>query len=85
MLIVLVSSLALGQGAMPAGQQPQTTKGAVIKGKAPVNKEVLKVKLPRAQEAITAKRAESDSAQFGQGADFQHAARRVEWWTFRQA
>jgi zinc protease len=52
MLIVLVSSLALGQGgATPAGQQPQTTKGAVIKGKAPVNKEVLKVKLPRAQEA----------------------------------
>jgi predicted Zn-dependent peptidase len=52
MLIVLVSSLALGQGGgMPAGQQPQTTKGAVIKGKAPVNKEVLKVKLPRAQEA----------------------------------
>jgi len=49
MLIVLVSSLALGQG--PAGQEPQTTKGAVIKGKAPVNKEVLKVKLPRAQEA----------------------------------
>src|SRR3982751_530425 len=52
MLIVLVSSLALGQGGgMPAGQQPQTTKGAVIKGKAPVNKEVLRVKLPRAQEA----------------------------------
>src|SRR5438045_9054819 len=51
MLIVLVSSLALGQGgAMPADQQPQTTKGAVIKGKAPVNKEVLKVKLPRAEE-----------------------------------
>jgi predicted Zn-dependent peptidase len=50
MLIVLASSLALGQGA-PAGQQPQTTKGAVIKGKAPVNKEVLKVNLPRAEEA----------------------------------
>ena len=51
MLIVLVSSLALGQGGVPAGQQPPTTKGAVIKGKAPVNKEVLKVKLPRAEEA----------------------------------
>jgi len=49
MLIVMVSSLALGQG-MASGQQ-QTTKGAEIKGKAPVNKEVLKVKLPRAQEA----------------------------------
>ena len=50
MLIVLVSSLAFGQGGAPAPQQ-QGTKGAVIKGKAPVNKEVLKVKLPRAEEA----------------------------------
>lgn len=48
MLIVLASSLALGQGGAPMTQQ--TTKGAVIKGKAPVNKEVLKVKLPRAEE-----------------------------------
>ena len=46
MLIVLVSSLALGQ----TSQQPQTMKGAVVKGKVPVNKEVLKVKLPRAEE-----------------------------------
>jgi zinc protease len=52
MLIVLMSALGLGQGgATRAGQQTQTTKGAVIKGKAPVNKEVLKVQLPRAQEA----------------------------------
>ena len=50
-LIMLVSSPALGQGTAPAGQGGQTTKGAVIKGKAPVNKEVLKVKLPRAEEA----------------------------------
>ena len=50
-LIVLMSSSALAQGGAPAGQQPQSTKGAVVKGKAPVNKEVLKVKLPRAQEA----------------------------------
>lgn len=50
MLIVMVSSLALGQGA-PAGQNPPSTKGAVIKGKAPVNKNILQVKLPRAQEA----------------------------------
>ena len=49
-LIALVSSLALGQGGAPAGQGGQSTKGAVIKGKAPVSKEVLKVKLPRAQE-----------------------------------
>src|ERR1051325_11204389 len=50
MLIVLASSLALGQAGAPPQQQP-TTKGAVMKGKAPVNKEVLKVKLPRAEEA----------------------------------
>ena len=50
-LIVLVSSLAFGQGAPQTGPGQQTTKGAVIKGKAPVNKEVLKVKLPRAEEA----------------------------------
>jgi len=49
-LIVLVSSLAFGQGGMQSGPGQQTTKGAVIKGKAPVNKEVLKVKLPRAEE-----------------------------------
>ncbi len=53
MLIVMVSSLALGQGA-PGGQAPPSTKGAVIKGKAPVNKNVLQVKLPRAQEASLA-------------------------------
>jgi zinc protease len=50
-LVMLVSSLAFGQGTAPAGQGGQTTKGAVIKGKAPVNKEVLKVKLPRPEEA----------------------------------
>src|SRR5690349_11558429 len=47
--IALVSSLAFGQGGAPT--QQQTTKGAVIKGKAPVSKEVLKVNLPRAEEA----------------------------------
>jgi zinc protease len=50
-LIVLVSSMAFGQGGAQTGPGQQTTKGAVIKGKAPVNKEVLKVKLPRAEEA----------------------------------
>src|SRR4026209_531835 len=49
LLIVLVSSLALGQGGQ--AQAPPSSKGAVVKGKVPVNKEVLKVKLPRAQEA----------------------------------
>ena len=51
MLVALVSSLAFGQGGQAPAQQQQTTKGAVIKGKAPVSKEVLKVKLPRAEEA----------------------------------
>ena len=50
-LIVLVSSLVFGQGGPQSGPGQQTTKGAVIKGKAPINKEVLKVKLPRAEEA----------------------------------
>src|SRR5215213_1851775 len=53
MLVALVSSLAFGQTLVqtrPSTQAP-TTKGADIKGKAPVNKNVLKVKLPRAQEA----------------------------------
>ncbi|HET9478001.1 MAG TPA: hypothetical protein VFO72_01565, partial [Pyrinomonadaceae bacterium] len=51
MLVALVSSLAFGQSGPAPAQQQQTTKGAVIKGKAPVNKELLKVKLPRAEEA----------------------------------
>ena len=46
--------MALGQGGAPAGQNPPSTKGAVVKGKAPVNKNVLQVKLPRAQEASLA-------------------------------
>ena len=52
-LVLLVSSLAFGQGGatQAPAQGPSTTKGAVIKGKAPVNKEVLKVKLPQAEEA----------------------------------
>jgi len=35
----------------PPQQPPPSTKGVVIKGKAPVSNEVLKVKLPRPQEA----------------------------------
>jgi zinc protease len=49
MLVALVSSMAFGQGSM-APQAP-STKGAVVKGKAPVNKTVLRVKLPKAEEA----------------------------------
>src|SRR5258707_3513176 len=51
LLTILASSLVFAQGAMGTGPAGQTTKGAVIKGKAPVNKNVLKVKLPKAQEA----------------------------------
>jgi zinc protease len=50
-LIALVSSLGFAQGGAPGSQQPPSTKGAIVKGKAPVNKNVLKVKLPRAEEA----------------------------------
>lgn len=48
-LIALVSTFALAQAGAtrPSGQ---STKGAVIKGRAPVNKNVLSVKLPKAQE-----------------------------------
>ncbi len=48
-LVAMVSSFGLGQGAPP--QSGSSTKGAVIKGKAPVNKTILKVKLPKAEEA----------------------------------
>ncbi len=49
-VITLLCSIALAQGGAtgPAGQ---TTKGAVIKGRAPVNKTILSVKLPKAEEA----------------------------------
>jgi len=45
----LVMAPVLAQNPPPAGQS-QSTKGAVIKGKAPVSKEVLKVKLPKPYE-----------------------------------
>jgi predicted Zn-dependent peptidase len=47
-LIALMSSVVFAQ--VP-GQAPPSTKGAVIKNKAPVNKDILKVQLPKAQEA----------------------------------
>ena len=47
--VALLGSATFAQVPAPAGQ-PQSTKGAVIKGKAPVNKEILRVKLPRSQE-----------------------------------
>src|SRR6266850_5538732 len=45
-----VSGISAQQGGM-SSQTPSSTKGAVIKGKAPVNKNLLKVKLPKEQEA----------------------------------
>ena len=45
----LIMAPVLAQNPPPAGQS-QSTKGAVIKGKAPVSKEVLKVKLPKPYE-----------------------------------
>ena len=49
-IAALTSGTYAQQGGM-ASQTPSSTKGAVIKGKAPVNKNLLKVKLPKAQEA----------------------------------
>jgi predicted Zn-dependent peptidase len=51
LLFAFISAGAgLAQGPAP-GQTGQSTKGAVIKGKAPVNQKILKVSLPKAQEA----------------------------------
>jgi predicted Zn-dependent peptidase len=51
LLVAAFASVAFAQQGGTAGQNPTSTKGAVIKGKAPVNKKVLQVKLPAAQEA----------------------------------
>ncbi|PYS51320.1 MAG: hypothetical protein DMF68_04750 [Acidobacteria bacterium] len=45
-----VMPIAAQKGGAPP-QQGQSVKGADIKGRAPVNKEILKVKLPKAEEA----------------------------------
>jgi zinc protease len=47
--IASFATVVCAQG--PLQQQTGTMKGAVIKGKAPVNKNILRVKLPKAQEA----------------------------------
>src|SRR5947207_3132110 len=49
--IAAFASAVWAQQGGSAGQNPTSTKGAVVKGKAPVNKNVLHVKLPPAQEA----------------------------------
>ena len=50
---IFSSGLCLAQGPT-SGPVGQSTKGAVIKGKAPVNKKLLKVNLPRAEETTLA-------------------------------
>ncbi|MFO7692446.1 MAG: insulinase family protein, partial [Vicinamibacterales bacterium] len=50
MLALCAVPLAQGAGQSPAAQAPPS-KGVVIKGKAPVSNEILKVTLPRPQEA----------------------------------
>jgi predicted Zn-dependent peptidase len=52
LILALVSATALAQGGMQpqAGPAGQGVKGAVIKGRAPVSKDLLKVKLPKAEE-----------------------------------
>jgi zinc protease len=52
--VICIAAFASGIQAQQGGmssQTPSSTKGAVIKGKAPVNKKLLTVKLPKAQEA----------------------------------
>jgi zinc protease len=49
-LTLCAAGVGMAQGPV-SGPPGQTTKGAVLKGKAPVNKQLLKVKLPRAEEA----------------------------------
>ncbi|MBI3940621.1 MAG: insulinase family protein [Acidobacteria bacterium] len=51
--LVLAASLAFSSAQAPVpppGPQGQSIKGAVLKGKAPVSKEILKVQLPKPQE-----------------------------------
>jgi predicted Zn-dependent peptidase len=50
-VVVFVSSLAIAQGSATPQQTGQAIKGVDIKGRAPVNKEILRVNLPKAREA----------------------------------
>ena len=50
-IALLVTSASAVYAQESAGQNPNSTKGAVIKGKAPVNKQILQVKLPAPQQA----------------------------------
>ena len=53
-VIAAVAALSIGvaaQGPPPQGGNPTKAEGTVLKGKAPVSKELLRVKLPQPQEA----------------------------------
>src|SRR6185503_4863972 len=47
--LMWVAAAGFAQGGLQ--DQGGSTKGAVVKGKAPVNKQLLRVKLPKAEEA----------------------------------
>ena len=53
-LAVAAASIGMAQPAGPAGQQPPSTTAMVLKGKAPVSNEILRVKLPRPSQATLA-------------------------------
>jgi zinc protease len=50
-ICAVIGAAPLARAVLPQGGQPPSTKGVVIKGNAPVSNDVLKVKLPRPQEA----------------------------------
>lgn len=50
--VLLVAATATTGRAQQPGQEPPSTVGVIKKGKAPVSNEILKVKLPRPQEAV---------------------------------
>ena len=50
-VVVLLSAAAVAQRSGAPQQQGQSIKGADIKGRAPVNKEILRVTLPKGEEA----------------------------------
>jgi len=51
LILISFTSAVIAQTGGTSQGEPQSMKGAVIKGRAPVNRTVLKVKLPKAQEA----------------------------------
>src|SRR5215510_4362096 len=50
-VVIFALSMVMAQRSGAPQQQGQSIKGADIKGRAPVNKEILRVSLPKGQEA----------------------------------